>query len=117
MLLFGALAAILSCITGLLLSASDDYDKNLAGWHQWMGISVAILSSLLFMKVRNPRIQVNEKVLSVGLLLLIFITGHLGGSLTHGSDYITKPLSDIFSRDTLANTVIKPLPNVQEALL
>jgi uncharacterized membrane protein len=116
-LLFGALAAILSCITGLLLSASDDYDKNLAGWHQWMGISVAILSSLLFMKVRNPRIQVNEKILSVGLLLLIFITGHLGGSLTHGSDYITKPLSDIFSRDTLANTVIKPLPNVQEALV
>jgi uncharacterized membrane protein len=111
----GAIAAILSCITGLLLSASDDYDKNLAGWHQWMGISVAILSSLLFMKMRNPRIQVNEKILSTGLLLFIFITGHLGGSLTHGSDYLTKPLSDIFSKDTLANAVIRPLPNVQEA--
>ncbi len=48
-------------------------------------------------------------------MFLIFVTGHLGGSLTHGSDYLSKPLADIFGKDTIASTVIKPVPNVQEA--
>ena len=44
------------------------------------------------------------------------ITGHLGGSLTHGSDYVTKPLKNIFSGDSdIAVSAIKPIPNVQEA--
>jgi uncharacterized membrane protein len=113
--LFGMIAAILSCITGYILSANDDYDKTIAGWHQWMGISVALTSSLLYLAITIPRFFIGTKTLSVILLLLIFVTGHLGGSLTHGSDYLSKPLADIFSKDTIANTVIKPVPNVQEA--
>ena len=50
------------------------------------------------------------------MLILIFITGHLGGSLTHGSDYLTKPLKNIFTDDTTANAIIKPIANVQEAI-
>ncbi len=111
----GMLAAILSCITGYVLSTNDDYDKATVNWHQWMGIAVALTSVLLYFKIKNPRLGVNDKVLSVILLLLIFITGHLGGSLTHGSDYLTKPLADVFSKDTIASTAIKPVPNVQEA--
>ncbi len=114
-LLCGAIAALVTCLTGWLLSLTDDYDKYLLGWHQWMGISVAFISFLLYVKVRNPRAPYNKKLLSVGLLVLIFITGHLGGSLTHGSDYLTKPLADIFQKDSTPNTIIKPLANVQEA--
>jgi mono/diheme cytochrome c family protein len=51
------------------------------------------------------------------LLVLIFITGHLGGSLTHGSDYFTKPLQDAFSRESSSSGIIKPVPNVQEAMV
>ncbi len=50
-------------------------------------------------------------------LVLVMITGHLGGSLTHGSDYLTKPLKNIFSDDSDATTsAIKPIANVQEAV-
>jgi uncharacterized membrane protein len=114
-LLCGAIAALLSCVTGYILSTTDDYDKTIVGWHQWMGIGVAALSSLLYLKVRDPRLAVNKNMLAVILLLLIFITGHLGGSLTHGSDYLTKPLADIFGKDSIAGTIIKPVPNIQEA--
>ena len=31
-------------------------------------------------------------LLSVGILLLIAYTGHLGGSITHGEDYLVEPL-------------------------
>lgn len=114
-LLCGVLAAIASCLTGWLLSLTDDYDKGLLGWHQWMGISVAFSSLLLYVKVRNPLAPYNEKLLAGVVLLLIFVTGHLGGSLTHGSDYLTKPLDDILGKDSTFNTTIKPLTNVQEA--
>jgi mono/diheme cytochrome c family protein len=43
---------------------------------------------------------------------MIIVTGHLGGSLTHGSGYLTKPFAQ--SVDTVAQR--KPIPNVQEAV-
>ncbi len=114
-LLIGAVSALISCITGYLLSISDDYDKTLVSWHMWMGLSTALVSFMLYAKEKNPQFGVNKTLLSVILLILIFITGHLGGSLTHGSDYFTKPLADIFSNDTSSSVQIKPIANVQEA--
>jgi uncharacterized membrane protein len=116
-LLAGAIAAFFSCITGWILSTTDDYDKTLVSWHMWMGISVTFASLLLYAKTFNPRFGINRKLLTLILLTLILITGHLGGSLTHGSDYLTKPLADVFGKDTVANAVIRPVPNVQEAFV
>lgn len=116
-LLCGIITAGFSCITGYLLSINDDYDKTIVNWHMWMAIAVLFVSFLLYLKELNNDFTVNKQMLSIGLFVLISVTGHLGGSLTHGSGYLTQPLKDIFSNDTLANMVIKPLPNVQEALV
>lgn len=113
-LLIGSATAFASCVTGYLLSISDDYDESLVSWHMWMGIAVTLVSLLLYAKEKNPAFAVNKKILSVGLFLLLMITGHLGGSLTHGSDYLTKPLQS-FTADTIA--AIKPIANVQEAVV
>lgn len=115
-LLWGTIAALVSCITGYLLSISDDYDKDLVSWHMWMGIGVALVSLMLYAKERNPAFAIDKRILSIGLLILVFVTGHLGGSLTHGSDYLSKPLHNIFSDDTLSTATIKPIANVQEAI-
>jgi mono/diheme cytochrome c family protein len=45
---------------------------------------------------------------------LIIITGHLGGSLTHGSGYLTQSL---FAEENETAAKRKPLPNVQEAMV
>ncbi len=116
-LLLGAASALLSCITGYILSISDEYDKSLVSWHMWMGLATAFVSFLLYAKEKNPRFGVNKTLLSAGLLVLIFVTGHLGGSLTHGSDYFTKPLADVFGDDTTSSAAIKPIANVQEAVV
>ncbi|CAN5816206.1 ribonuclease inhibitor [soil metagenome] len=114
-LLAGAISGLFSCITGYLLSISDDYDKSVVSWHMWMGIATTMAALILYAKEKNDQFKVNKTVLSIGLLLLIAITGHLGGSLTHGSDYLSKPLKNIFSDDTAATAAIKPIANVQEA--
>ena len=110
-ILLGMIAAIVSCITGYLLSQSGDYDEDLVGWHMWMGIGVAAISILLYAKVSYGQFDIWSRVLSIALLLLIFITGHLGGSLTHGSDYLAEGWSN---SDTLV-IVQKKIPNIQEA--
>jgi len=111
-ILCGMIAAIVSCITGYLLSLNGDYDEDLVGWHMWMGISVASISFLLYAKIISGRFDIWYKILSVALLIVIFITGHLGGSLTHGSDYLTAPLTD--STDTIVIPK-KKIANIQEA--
>jgi uncharacterized membrane protein len=42
--LTGAIAAILSCITGWLLSNTGEYNESTLNLHRWMGIAVAIVS-------------------------------------------------------------------------
>jgi uncharacterized membrane protein/mono/diheme cytochrome c family protein len=113
--LSGTIAAFVSCISGYFLSISDDYDESLVNWHMWLAITLTFVSFVLYAKERNPLFAVNKNLLSLAVLILVFVTGHLGGSLTHGSDYFSKPLKDIFNNDNTATTTIKPIANVQEA--
>lgn len=115
-LLLGMISSIASCVTGILLSGSGDYDEVLVSRHQWMGISVAVVSVVIFMLRRKSKQQKLQLFLAISLTLLIFVTGHLGGSLTHGTDYLSSPLMDI-AGDTERVVKNKPIPDVQEALL
>ena len=110
--MIGMICAILSAITGYLLSRGGDYDEDLVTAHQWMGISVAIVSVVMYYLYRRSLRAGLQLSVSILLFILIIITGHLGGSLTHGSDYLTKGFTK--STDTLAER--KPIPNVQEAV-
>jgi len=109
----GMVCAVFSVVTGYFLSLSGDYDEQLVNTHQWFGISVACVSIVMYYLHRRSAPVRTQTSFSILLFLLIIITGHLGGSITHGSDYLTKSLST--SRDTL-HVQRKPIPNVQEAV-
>jgi len=109
------ITAIASCITGYILYQTGDYDEDAVGLHQWMGISVALVSVVTYYCRRKASLRKWQLPLALLLVMLIFITGHLGGSITHGSDYLIQPLENIFSSDTVAVTKHKPIPDVQEA--
>lgn len=110
----GAAFALLSCITGYLLSVHDEYDDAAVALHMWSGIAVAALSLFLFAKVAARQYDILYKSGAVVLLLLITATGHFGGSLTHGSDYLSL---NLITESTTDSVGIKPLANVQEALV
>jgi len=112
-LMIGMICAILSALTGYLLSFSGDYDEGLVITHQWFGISVAAVSIAMFYYHSKSAPFKTKVSISILLFVLIIITGHLGGSLTHGSDYLTKSWN--LSSDTVAQR--KPIPNVQEAMV
>jgi len=113
-LCWGMISAIASCITGYILSGSGDYEEDLVTKHQWLGISVAGLSALYYFLYRYGVMVKYKWILAAVLIFLIAITGHLGGSLTHGSDYLTASFKNILAEDTVQ--VRKPIPDVQQAV-
>jgi mono/diheme cytochrome c family protein len=116
--LIGAAGALLSCITGYVLSGAEAYDKQLRSWHQWVAIATTVLAAAAYYFSRRPDQGKWVNGLSVLLLAGLFITGHLGGSLTHGADYFSKPLAELFGPPEKAAPVFKkPIPDIAEAVV
>lgn len=111
-LLAGMISAVVSCITGYFLSQSDDYDAQLVGQHQWLGIGVAVVAIVLYFARVKQQAHRWHWPLMILLVVLVALTGHAGGSLTHGSDYLTRPFLDS-GPDTVQRRAIA---NVQEAV-
>ena len=111
-LLCGLVSAILSSVSGYMLSLSGDYEEDLVDLHMWMGFAVVLVAFFLYVKIIRQQRDRLYSVLSVGLLLLITITGHLGGSLTHGADYLTAPLENAGTGNLVTR---KPIPDIKEA--
>ena len=108
----GVLAAIVSCCTGLLLSRSGDYDQDMVMTHQWLAIALTVVSAILYGQLRGRRATVSTKALSAVTLVLVFLTGHWGGSLTHGPGYLT---TDLVKKPE--PPALKPVADIQHAVV
>ena len=90
------LSCIAAAATGYILSLEGQADGVTLTYHKWLGISVAGLSLVLLIlaaKCKPPSkglIQAVFRVLVMwGLCAVIIVTGHLGGQLTHGSQFLS----------------------------
>lgn len=125
-LFLGAWSAILAAGLGYLLSLGGGYDEDLLARHQWLGIGVAVAALVaLFLKTRlekqsSPR-QQRAYVLSLSLTMVLLMgAGHYGGSLTHGSDYLTAYLPtslEAFTSSAAGKKQPKPITNLPEAIV
>lgn len=122
----GACGAWLSAGTGWILANSGDYAGDLLTRHRWSGIGTALYSTLLAWVTHSQRLpgrqtrdtkraggRIGKLILPAGMLVLIVLTGHWGGSLTHGEGYLLKQApgflrSDAAPEETLAYPVADP---------
>lgn len=111
-LFWGMLSAVFSCISGFLLSRADGYNDSQVSLHQWLGISVALVSVIAWW-ARKKRDQFRALVM-VLLVIMIMITGHLGGSITHGPDYLTSAFA---AESPSVGAGLKPIADVQQAVV
>ena len=89
-LLLGAISATLAALFGWFLANKGGYANWTLFWHRWLGIGVAVLS-LAAWAIKTERLKASPSIYNanvIGIVALLFITGHLGGNLTHGSDYL-----------------------------
>ena len=111
MIFWGMLAAIASCISGLAIESMGDYEEDITNPHKWAGIVLACVSVVMYLFYKTKPRAVLLKTSSAVLVLMIFVTGHLGGSITHGEDFITAALNNP------GDVKLKPIPNIQDAVL
>lgn len=117
-LTFSACAAIAAVLAGQSLATTGGWGGSTLTQHQLLGYAVAIVSTLAAGEAWRERRQValetsprrltRSNVLLGGAVLLLTLTGHLGGTLTHGPDYLTAHLPGFlrgwFSSSDVAST-------------
>ena len=114
-LLFSFITSIITSIFGYILHLNGDYDSVLVDRHMWLAVATTILIG--FVLYLHKRQKPYNHVLSsfVFATVLLTITGHNGGSLTHGKDYLKLPDFEkeisIVSYDSIHvfNQVISPI--------
>ena len=81
--------AVVTALCGWLLSLGGGYDAKLLFWHQWLGIATAlgcVVTAIFFRLGKHFAYHVSLFTTAA----ILGAAGHLGGSLTHGSNYLTE---------------------------
>ena len=88
-LALAVLASAGSALCGWFLSLGGDYNAQLLNWHKWTGLGVAGACLLAF-ALRSLKLGRAYGVTLTVTFLGLAVASHFGGSLTHGSDYLTR---------------------------
>ena len=89
--LFGFLSAAFGAFAGWMLAKEGGYEQDTIFWHRWVGIGMVFLAFGLWRWSKDP--TTNHKLVNWGglaLLVGLTYTGHLGGELTHGNEYLVE---------------------------
>jgi uncharacterized membrane protein len=126
-LFLGAVSAIIAAVLGLMLAQGGGYGEALLSLHQWLGIGAALtaLVSLVLhqMAQKKPSPGLDKAYLSVlsVMVVVLMAAGHYGGSLTHGSDYLTQympnPLRAVAGLEPREEKQAPKITNLPEAQL
>ena len=84
-----AAASVIAALLGWMLSRSGGYDPQLLLWHKWTGFAVAATCALTWLLNWQDRPRAYRILLLVTLVVLV-VASHLGGSITHGRDFLTQ---------------------------
>lgn len=126
-LALSAVAAVFAAISGSLLSLTGGYNPGHMNWHKWSGIIVAIGSvaaTLLKFYSRDALSEASRKCYQAVLLLTIFAVfpaGHFGGTLTHGTGYLTEylpsPVKALLGRTAEPGNADLQVANIDSAVI
>lgn len=92
-------SSILAAILGYFLAQNEDITGDTLEWHQWAGFATAtlgLLSAYLLWVHNFQKIKFKihyYKAAIFATTICVIVTGHFGGSLTHGDDFLS------FSKD------------------
>ena len=122
-LLVGALSTIVAVVTGLWLAGEGGYDNTLLTPHKNLGFATTALA-LIAWTVRHyaSKLEVGDMTRRWLCTLVLFpvvglvsLTGHYGGALTHGVDYL-EFVPEAAAGET-AQVTLAAVTNVDEAVM
>ena len=113
----GAISALVASVLGYMLSLSGDYEESMLDTHFWLGIATTLVAFFAW-AVHSGKLNLlplsglrsNVAALTL-VVVLVSVTGHYGGNLTHGSDYLVRYAP--FGRTE--KVVLPPIAKLEEA--
>jgi len=125
-LFVGTLAAFGAVLTGFLLASGGGYEPVTLAFHKVMGLAVAVFACFMFLLYREvkdtPRwllkVQKQRFWLLSAVIFLLGLTGHYGGTLSHGKGFLKDALPTAIKNTfgiSAAGEEIFIVANVQEA--
>jgi mono/diheme cytochrome c family protein len=121
-LLLTSLVTVLTALTGVFLSLGDGYDTDLLTRHMWLGTATALLSYVvwqLWSSEKTASLWLN--MTSIAGCFALVVGSHFGGSLTHGTDFLSfsteeTDIPDIIDRPVVTDSTAIYLAAVQPLL-
>ena len=120
--LLGFFAALISLTTGLFLEEEGGYDDRILFKHKLFafitcGFSLALLLLISYQKnLEKGKRKAARFLLFCLLMITLTVTGHYGGSLTHGAEYLStatsenpKPVQVMKNPELVYNDIIRPV--------
>jgi uncharacterized membrane protein len=90
-----ALTAVLTAALGYMHYSEGSFTGPSAAAHRALGTSVAIVAVLgAWLRTRPAGAAKLAPALAAALVILVTLTGHYGGNLTHGSEFLTQYAPD-----------------------
>lgn len=87
------LLTLLTSISGFFLGKGVGENGDLLIWHQWLGGALGLFAAIWYALNRTSyRAAMMLKVLQVMIVGLVLGTGHYGGMVTHGEDFLALPI-------------------------
>lgn len=107
-LVLGATSAIVAALFGWFNSTHERAGGGtaLVEWHRWLGVGTAGVAAItlvllgISLLARGPRIVGLYRGLVVLAGTLVAVTGHFGGSITHGPNYLNEAAKGAFAAIT-----------------
>ncbi|MEM9648684.1 MAG: c-type cytochrome domain-containing protein, partial [Bacteroidota bacterium] len=114
----GAASSVFSIISGWLLGDNGGYDEALLDKHRWIAVAFAVGAIGLYFLKKSSKKQLQKAYMPifVVVLLLLTLTGHYGGSLTHGEDFLfaekyEEPVIENIDEAKVFAEVVQPILN------
>jgi mono/diheme cytochrome c family protein/uncharacterized membrane protein len=94
LLLLTVFTASLTALMGLLLSKESGYDTEGIQLHKYAGAGLSVLALVWYSRLNYIQSsRAFTTIFSIVAAILIATTGHQGGNITHGEDYLLAPVA------------------------
>ena len=94
---WASLSGLFSIITGYFQYQKEGYLWETIQGHLIAGILTVILSFTFYLYLKRNLVfkSIKTRFFTFGHILLLTVTGHLGGNITHGEDHLTEPINNL----------------------